>query len=132
MDIDLNKLDRLKLDELKQIAKDLSIKSVSSYRKNDLIELIKDTYEDESLEEKNHSNEINDHNDNFDLGEKFNCEGILDLHEDGFGFLRTEHYESSNDDIYVSPKQVKMFRLKTGDLIKGIARVKKIKINFLH
>ena len=68
MDIDLNKLDRLKLDELKQIAKDLSIKSVSSYRKNDLIELIKDTYEDESLEEKNHSNEINDHNDNFDLG----------------------------------------------------------------
>ncbi|MDU3199462.1 MAG: Rho termination factor N-terminal domain-containing protein, partial [Anaerococcus hydrogenalis] len=43
MDIDLNKLDRLKLDELKQIAKDLSIKSVSSYRKNDLIELIKDT-----------------------------------------------------------------------------------------
>lgn len=130
MDIDLNKLDRLKLDELKQIAKDLSIKSVSSYRKNDLIELIKDTYENESLEEKNHSNEINDHNDNFDLGEKFNCEGILDLHEDGFGFLRTEHYESSNDDIYVSPKQVKMFRLKTGDLIKGIARVKKDKDKF--
>lgn len=130
MDIDLNKLDRLKLDELKQIAKDLSIKSVSSYRKNDLIELIKSTFENESLEEKNHSNEINDHNDNFDLGEKFNCEGILDLHEDGFGFLRTEHYESSNDDIYVSPKQVKMFRLKTGDLIKGIARVKKDKDKF--
>ncbi len=130
MDIDLNKLDRLKLDELKQIAKDLSIKSVSSYRKNDLIELIKDTYENESLEEKNHASEINDHNDNFDLGEKFNCEGILDLHEDGFGFLRTEHYESSNDDIYVSPKQVKMFRLKTGDLIKGIARVKKDKDKF--
>ena len=44
--------------------------------------------------------------------------------------MRTELYESSNDDIYVSPKQVKMFRLKTGDFIKGIARVKKDKDKF--
>ena len=116
MDIDINNLDKKKLDELREIGKKLSIKSISSYRKKELIEKIIDTY--------------NKNDESFDLGEKFNCEGLLDLHEDGFGFLRTALYESSNDDIYVSPKQVKMFRLKTGDFIKGIARVKKDKDKF--
>src|SRR5699024_2196034 len=62
--------------------------------------------------------------------EKFDCKGILYLHEDGFGFLRTNNFEPSNEDIYVSPKQVKMFRLKTGDFIKGIARVKRDRDKF--
>lgn len=128
MELDINNLDKLKLDDLRQIGKELSIKSISSYRKNDLIEIIRDIYTDkkDSIVQNNNI----ESNDNFDLGEKFNCEGILDLHEDGFGFLRTDLYESSNDDIYVSPKQVKMFRLKTGDYIKGIARVKKDKDKF--
>lgn len=132
MDININDLDKLKLDELRKIGKNLSIKSLSSYRKNELVEIIKEAYSNSKNFENNKSssNDLYDSNENFDLGEKFNCEGLLDLHEDGFGFLRTELYESSNDDIYVSPKQVKMFRLKTGDFIKGIARVKKDKDKF--
>ena len=132
MDININDLDKLKLDELREIGKNLSIKSLSSYRKNELVEIIKEAYSNSKNFENNESssNDLDDSNENFDLGEKFNCEGLLDLHEDGFGFLRTELYESSNDDIYVSPKQVKMFRLKTGDFIKGIARVKKDKDKF--
>lgn len=132
MNININDLDKLKLDELREIGKNLSIKSLSSYRKNELVEIIKEAYSNsENFENnKSSSNDLDDSNENFDLGEKFNCEGLLDLHEDGFGFLRTELYESSNDDIYVSPKQVKMFRLKTGDFIKGIARVKKDKDKF--
>lgn len=130
MEIDINNLDKLKLDELRDIAKSLEIKSISSFRKNELIEKIKDTYKEEKKDDESRDDKNDDNDSSFDLGEKFNCEGLLDLHEDGFGFLRTALYESSNDDIYVSPKQVKMFRLKTGDFIKGIARVKRDRDKF--
>ena len=122
MQIDIENLDNLKLTELRDLAKELDIKSISQVKKNDLIEKIKEIYKDK--EEKVTGE------DNFDLGEKFDCSGILDLHEDGFGFLRTNLYESGAEDIYVSHKQVKMFRLKTGDFIKGIAREKRDKDKF--
>ncbi len=44
---------------------------------------------------------------------------------DGYGFLRGENYLSSNKDVYISPIQIKRFRLNTGDKIKGIARFPK-------
>ena len=49
-------------------------------------------------------------------------EGILDIAEGGFGFLRFRNFLTSDQDIYVSQKQIRRFRLKTGDLIKGITR----------
>ena len=51
-------------------------------------------------------------------------EGVLELMQDGYGFLRSAdyHYLSSPDDVYVSQSQVKYFGLKTGDTIKGIVR----------
>ena len=51
-------------------------------------------------------------------------EGVLELMQDGYGFLRSAdyHYLSSPDDVYVSQSQVKFFGLKTGDTIKGIVR----------
>lgn len=48
--------------------------------------------------------------------------GILDISEGGFGFLRFENFMSTQDDIYVSPVQIRRFRLKTGDEILGVAR----------
>lgn len=48
--------------------------------------------------------------------------GILDISEGGFGFLRFENFMSTQDDIYVSPTQIRRFRLKTGDEIFGVAR----------
>lgn len=126
MQIDIKNLENYKLQELKDIAKDLDIKSVFQYKKAELIEIIKESYN----EHKHKENDEISNDESFDLGEKFECKGILDLHEDGFGFLRTNLYESSNEDIYVSPKQVKMFRLKTGDFIKGIAREKRDKDKF--
>jgi len=51
-------------------------------------------------------------------------EGVLEIMQDGYGFLRSAdyHYLSSPDDIYVSQSQIKLFGLKTGDTIKGMVR----------
>ncbi len=49
-------------------------------------------------------------------------EGILELADGGFGFLRFNNFLTSDEDVYVSPAQIRRFHLKTGDLIKGIKR----------
>lgn len=51
-------------------------------------------------------------------------EGVLEMMPDGYGFLRSSDYNylSSPDDVYVSPSQIKLFGLKTGDTIKGAVR----------
>ncbi len=48
--------------------------------------------------------------------------GILETHQDGYGFLRTNNYLTSEDDVYISPSQIRRFHLKTGDKISGITR----------
>lgn len=49
-------------------------------------------------------------------------EGILEIAEGGFGFLRFHNFLTSDQDVYVSPSQIRRFNLKTGDKIKGISR----------
>ncbi len=51
-------------------------------------------------------------------------EGVLEIMQDGYGFLRSSdyHYLASPDDIYVSPSQIKLFGLKTGDTVRGQIR----------
>jgi len=51
-------------------------------------------------------------------------EGVLEIMQDGYGFLRSSDYNylASPDDIYVSPSQIKLFGLKTGDIVKGQIR----------
>src|SRR5690606_29283842 len=52
------------------------------------------------------------------------AEGVLEMMPDGYGFLRSSDYNylSSPDDIYVSPSQIKLFGLKTGDTVSGSVR----------
>jgi transcription termination factor Rho len=52
------------------------------------------------------------------------AEGVLEMMPDGYGFLRSSDYNylSSPDDVYVSPSQIKLFGLKTGDTVKGAVR----------
>ena len=50
-------------------------------------------------------------------------EGILEIAEGGFGFLRFNNFLTSDKDVYVSPTQIRRFNLKTGDQIKGISRL---------
>ncbi len=52
-------------------------------------------------------------------------EGILDIMKEGFGFLRTDGYLPSTNDIYISPSQIKRFNLSNGDLVSGEVRYPK-------
>ena len=50
--------------------------------------------------------------------------GILEVMPDGYGFIRCENYLPGENDIYVSPSQIRRFNLKTGDIIRGNIRIK--------
>ena len=58
------------------------------------------------------------------LNSVIDSEGVLEIMQDGYGFLRSSdyHYLTSPDDTYVSPSQIKLFGLKTGDTVKGQIR----------
>ena len=58
-------------------------------------------------------------------GEEIIVEGVLEVLGDGFGFLRGENYLSTPKDIYVSPVQIRRFKLNTGDKVKGITKIPK-------
>lgn len=51
--------------------------------------------------------------------------GILEILPDGFGFLRSDNYQTGEKDIYISPSQIRRFNLRTGDRITGITRAPK-------
>ena len=55
-------------------------------------------------------------------GEYSEGEGILEIHQDGYGFLRTNNYLPGSNDIYVSIAQIRRFGLKNGDLVRGKTR----------
>ena len=50
--------------------------------------------------------------------------GILEVMADGYGFIRSENFLPGDDDVYVSPSQIRKFRLKTGDVLCGNTRIK--------
>lgn len=52
------------------------------------------------------------------------AQGILEVLPDGYGFIRCENYLPGENDVYVSPSQIRRFNLKTGDIITGNTRVK--------
>lgn len=119
-------LEGLSLIDLRNLAKDKGISNVSKLKKAELIEKILENYnakkEEKEEIEKNNSNQLEykltGENDEY-------VEGILELLPDGYGFLRGDNYLSTNKDVYVSPIQIKRFKLDTGDMIKGIKRIPK-------
>ena len=52
------------------------------------------------------------------------AQGILEVLPDGYGFIRSDNYLPGENDVYVSPSQIRRFGLKTGDIITGNTRVK--------
>ncbi|MEO0146382.1 MAG: transcription termination factor Rho, partial [candidate division WOR-3 bacterium] len=110
--MNIEELKTKKLAELYEIAKELGIPNYSSLKKAELIQHITNqTAEREGL---------------------FRKEGVLDIHKDGYGFLRfLEHgYAPSPSDVYVSPNIIKRLGLRRGDYIVGYARPPKEKERF--
>ncbi len=60
----------------------------------------------------------------YDFGDVLKGEGVLEIMPDNYGFLRSSDYNylASPDDIYVSQSQIKLFGLKTGDVVEGVIR----------
>lgn len=114
------------LDELKTIAKSYGIVNVSKYKKNELIsEILKadNGFESEESERVNINELVENENDS-KTNTKTVC-GLIDITADGYGFLRSNGYDSGEEDIYVSPTQIRRFRLKKGDKILGLTRESK-------
>ncbi len=59
-----------------------------------------------------------------DLDSGVTVKGILEVLPDGYGFIRSDNYLPGENDVYVSPSQIRRFNLKTGDILRGNTRVK--------
>jgi len=56
----------------------------------------------------------------------FEIEGVLEQHVSGYGFLRTNNYENSKDDVFVSMQNIRKFNLRRGDKVKALAKVVRV------
>ena len=114
-------LESFTLAELRELAKNKGLKNFSKLKKEDLIILLNDG-KIEKVEEKK-----DDNNPTFKITNEDDkiVEGILEVLPDGYGFLRGENYLSTPNDVYISPVQIRRFKLDTGDKIKGISRMAK-------
>lgn len=104
MATELSDLKSKTIADLLKIAEELDIPGVSGLRKSELIYKI--------MENSSESNGA------------ILAEGVLEILDEGYGFLRSPDYNylPGQDDIYVSPSQIKRFDLKTGDIISGQVR----------
>ena len=142
----MSDLENMTLLELRNFAKEKNIKNISKLKKDELVALLKqiaetskphETHENKSELDKESEirydkndeeqfDEINESvvdykvtNDDDEI-----VEGILEVLPDGYGFLRGDNYLSSPKDVYISPIQIRRFKLDTGDIVKGISRTK--------
>ena len=123
-------LQELSLAELRERAKNEGLKNTSKFKKEDLISILR-----EKMSEKNVQADTDEKSDFKEIiteeGYKLTSEGdevvegILEVLPDGYGFLRGENYLPTPKDVYVSPIQIKRFRLDTGDKVRGIKRTPK-------
>lgn len=110
----------LSITELREMAKEKGIKNISKMKKQELIDNLLSLEEistDAKVEIKSQEENYKITNENDQL-----AEGILEVMPDGYGFLRGDNYLSTAKDVYISPVQIRRFKLDTGDRIKGIMR----------
>jgi len=100
--MDISELETQTLDDLRNLAREADIAGFSRMKKQDLIlRLLRDKAEKQGHQLRG---------------------GILEVIEDGIGFLRSDHYLPGPDDIYVSQTQIRRFGLRTGDMVIGQVR----------
>jgi len=100
--MNIAQLEAMTLDDLRSMSKDLSIQGATRLKKNDLIlRIMQAEAERQGLELRG---------------------GILEIMNEGMGFLRAEKYLPGPNDIYVSQSQIRRFGLRTGDMVIGQVR----------
>lgn len=123
----------MSLLELRKAAKEKNLKGISSLKKQELIEYLKNNDNEHKQSEPEQETKAEQTKDvrtdrvprdikSLDSGRKAN--GILEVLPDGYGFIRCENYLPGENDIYVSPTQIRRFNLKSGDILNGAIRVK--------
>ena len=124
------KYESLPLATLKDLAKARGLKGISTMKKAELIERMLE--EDEKV--KNNAKETvkelsantgdKEVHDIDKLDSGITVRGILEVMQDGYGFIRSANYLPGDNDVYVSPSQIRRFNLKTGDILEGNTRIK--------
>src|SRR5258706_9646795 len=100
--MDIAELEQHSLDSLRGLARDANIAGFSRLKKQDLVvRLLRDKAEKQGHELRG---------------------GVLEIIDEGIGFLRSDHYLPGPDDIYVSQTQIRRFNLRTGDMVIGQVR----------
>jgi transcription termination factor Rho len=100
--VDIAELENKTLSELREVAKDMGISGYSRLKKEDLVlRLLRAQAEEQGL---------------------IFGGGVLDVIDDGIGFLRSDHYLPGPEDVYVSQSQIRRFSLRTGDMVVGQVR----------
>ncbi len=119
----------MSLTELKEVAKEKEIKNISKLKKEELIQVLKERQtqteatKTESIQKEGVTPQYKPQGEYKVTSEEDKiAEGILEVLPDGYGFLRGDNYLSTPNDIYISPVQIRRFKLNTGDRIKGISR----------
>ena len=127
------KYESLPLATLKDLAKARQMKGISGMKKGQLIDAMLALDEQEKQQEANEEakeevkEEMKDKKEESDieqLDSGHTANGILEVMQDGFGFIRCENYLPGENDVYVSPSQIRRFGLKTGDILTGNTRIK--------
>ncbi len=127
------KYESLSLATLKDLAKSRGIPKVSGMKKADVVEamLAEDAKEKaktpEKVTEKEHvTPPPREHKraEQNQLDSGITASGILEVMADGFGFIRSDNYMPGDEDVYVSPSQIRKFGLRTGDILEGKKRIK--------
>ncbi|MCI8292937.1 MAG: transcription termination factor Rho [Hespellia sp.] len=124
------KYESLSLTALRDLAKARKMTKISGLKKQELIEAMLSLDEKERSEEAREEakeevkQEKKDMTDIEQLDSGNTANGILEVLPDGYGFIRCENYLPGENDVYVSPSQIRRFNLKTGDIIRGNTRVK--------
>ncbi|RDY28133.1 transcription termination factor Rho [Lachnotalea glycerini] len=141
------KYESLSVTALKDVAKARGLKNISAMKKSELVaamlredekqaeqqnEAGEDTTENKAVCNKADTNKADSNKtenkmtesemDKLDSG--IAAKGILEVLPDGYGFIRCANYLPGENDVYVSPSQIRRFSLKTGDIIEGNTRVK--------
>ena len=124
------KYESLPLATLKDLAKARGLKGISTMKKAELIERMLEEDEKEKNNAKETVKELSANTgdkevhdiDKLDSG--ITVRGILEVMQDGYGFIRSANYLPGDNDVYVSPSQIRRFNLKTGDILEGNTRIK--------